>query len=98
MNFWSESYEVQREFTIVLSDWTFEDPHRILANLKRYGGYYNCQSPGSWGQRRAFSPASWDHLIARVMGPPAWVPDPFSPGSWGQPIARVMGPPHPALG
>lgn len=56
-----------------------------------------CQSPGSWGQRRAFSPASWDHLIARVMGPPARVADPFSPGSWGQPIARVMGPPIPAF-
>ena len=38
-----EPYEAQREYTIVLSDWTFEDPHRVLANLKRYGGYYNYQ-------------------------------------------------------
>lgn len=29
-----------------------------------------CQSPGSWVQWRAFSPASWGHL---------------SPGSWGHP-------------
>src|SRR5699024_5224145 len=29
--------------TIVLSDWTFENPRRVLANLKRYGGYYNFQ-------------------------------------------------------
>ena len=58
----------------------------------------SCQTRDSWGQGRAFSPASWDHLIARVMGPPARVADPFSPGSWGQPIARVMGPPDPALG
>ena len=28
---------------MVLSDWTFENPARILANLKRYGGYYNFQ-------------------------------------------------------
>ena len=34
-----EPYDYQREFTIVLSDWTFENPHRVLANLKRYGGY-----------------------------------------------------------
>jgi len=32
-----------REYTIVLSDWTFENPNRVLANLKRYGGYYNFQ-------------------------------------------------------
>jgi CopA family copper-resistance protein len=38
-----EPYEVQREYTIVLSDWTFEDPHRVFANLKRYGAYYNYQ-------------------------------------------------------
>jgi len=38
-----EPYNYQREFTIVLSDWTFENPHRVLANLKRYGGYYNFQ-------------------------------------------------------
>ena len=38
-----EPYDYQREFTIVLSDWTFENPHRVLANLKRYGGYYNFQ-------------------------------------------------------
>lgn len=38
-----EPYDVQREYTVVLSDWTFENPHRVLANLKRYGGYYNFQ-------------------------------------------------------
>lgn len=38
-----EPFDYQREFTILLSDWTFENPHRVLANLKRYGGYYNFQ-------------------------------------------------------
>jgi len=38
-----EPYDVQREYTIVLSDWTFEDPRRVLSNLKVYGGYYNYQ-------------------------------------------------------
>ncbi len=30
-----------REFVILLSDWTFEDPHRLLANLKMADDYYN---------------------------------------------------------
>lgn len=36
-------YTYDREYTIVLSDWTFEDPHRVLARLKKYEGYYNFQ-------------------------------------------------------
>lgn len=36
-------YTYDREYTIVLSDWTFENPHRILARLKKYEGYYNFQ-------------------------------------------------------
>lgn len=34
-------YEYDREFTIVLSDWTFENPYRVLAKLKKQGNYYN---------------------------------------------------------
>ncbi|HEX5787654.1 MAG TPA: copper resistance system multicopper oxidase [Woeseiaceae bacterium] len=30
-----------REFVILLSDWTFENPHRVLANLKFEDDYYN---------------------------------------------------------
>ncbi len=30
-----------REHVIVLSDWTFEDPRRVLARLKKQGDYYN---------------------------------------------------------
>ena len=32
-----------REHIVVLSDWTFEDPHRVFAHLKKYPGYYNFQ-------------------------------------------------------
>ena len=32
-----------REHVVVLSDWTFEDPHRILAKLKKQPDYYNFQ-------------------------------------------------------
>ncbi|MEW5888664.1 MAG: copper resistance system multicopper oxidase [Pseudomonadota bacterium] len=32
-----------REHVIVLSDWTFRDPHRVLAVLKKRSGYFNFQ-------------------------------------------------------
>lgn len=36
-------YDVER--TIVLSDWTFEDPHTAMKKLKSFEGYYNFQRP-----------------------------------------------------
>ncbi|MDH3747688.1 MAG: copper resistance system multicopper oxidase [Gammaproteobacteria bacterium] len=33
--------DFDREFVVLLSDWTFEDPHRVLANLKVGEDYYN---------------------------------------------------------
>lgn len=33
------------EYTLVLSDWTFEDPKVVLRNLKTIEGYYNFQRP-----------------------------------------------------
>ncbi|MEW5792426.1 MAG: copper resistance system multicopper oxidase [Pseudomonadota bacterium] len=32
-----------REYVVFLSDWTFEDPHRVLARLKKQSNYYNFQ-------------------------------------------------------
>lgn len=37
------AYDV--EYPIVLSDWTFEDPHAVLRKLKTFEGYYNFQRP-----------------------------------------------------
>lgn len=31
----------EREYVMVLSDWTFEDPHKLMANLKKMSDYYN---------------------------------------------------------
>ena len=31
----------EREHVVMLSDWTFEDPHDVIGNLKKYPGYYN---------------------------------------------------------
>ena len=36
-------YAYDREYTIVLADWTFENPYRVLAKLKKQGNYYNRQ-------------------------------------------------------
>ena len=36
-------YTFDREFVIVLSDWTFENPHRVLDRLKKQSDYYNQQ-------------------------------------------------------
>ena len=38
-----EPQAFDREHVVVLSDWTFEDPHRILAKLKKQPDYYNFQ-------------------------------------------------------
>ncbi|MGE0256788.1 MAG: copper resistance system multicopper oxidase [Alphaproteobacteria bacterium] len=36
-----EPFRADREHVIVLSDWTDEDPRRVIANLKAVPGYYN---------------------------------------------------------
>ena len=36
-------YKFDREYVIVLSDWTFENPYRVLDRLKKQGNYYNVQ-------------------------------------------------------
>lgn len=38
-----EPFQFDREYVVVLSDWTFEDPHWILSRLKKESGYYNFQ-------------------------------------------------------
>ncbi|MFV1985992.1 MAG: copper resistance system multicopper oxidase [Gemmatimonadota bacterium] len=39
----AESIEYDREYVIVLGDWTFEDPVKVMAKLKKMSGYYNFQ-------------------------------------------------------
>lgn len=36
-------YQFDREVVVVLSDWTFEGPHKVLDRLKKQGNYYNMQ-------------------------------------------------------
>ncbi|MCR9259462.1 MAG: copper resistance system multicopper oxidase [Pseudomonadaceae bacterium] len=39
----SDPVAYDREYVIVLSDWTFEDPHRVFAKLKKMSDNYNFQ-------------------------------------------------------
>jgi len=36
-------YKFDREYVIVLSDWTFENPYKVLDRLKKQSNYYNMQ-------------------------------------------------------
>ncbi len=40
-----DPFEYDREYVVVLSDWTFENPYRVLEKLKTFEGYYNYQRP-----------------------------------------------------
>lgn len=36
-----EPFRYDRDYVVVLSDWTFEDPYRVMAKLKKMSDYYN---------------------------------------------------------
>jgi CopA family copper-resistance protein len=67
-----------RELVIVLSDWTFEDPARVYAKLKKYGEFYNRSQPTLAdilrGQSSLARQLEWDRMrmspadIADVTG------------------------------
>lgn len=44
-----EPYAYQRDYVVMLSDWTDEDPMTVLSNLKQQGDYYNLQRRTSAG-------------------------------------------------
>jgi CopA family copper-resistance protein len=39
----NDPVEYDREYPVVLGDWTFEDPYEVLENLVKQDGYYNFQ-------------------------------------------------------
>ncbi len=38
-----EPFRYERDYVVMLSDWSFESPEVLLSNLKKQGGYYNFQ-------------------------------------------------------
>ena len=73
-----ESIEYDREYVVVLGDWTFADPDDVMANLKKMSGYYNFQrrtlgdffrNPGDRGDRLRWGRMRMDATdIADVTG------------------------------
>lgn len=64
-----EPFEYDREYVVMLTDWTFEDPHRVLAKLKKQSNYYNYQQPTltSLGQEAEHS--GWRKVLSNHL---AW--------------------------
>ena len=40
-----DPFSADRDYVVMLSDWTDEDPNRVYANLKKADGYYNYAKP-----------------------------------------------------
>ena len=38
-----ELFGYERDYVVMISDWSFESPEALLSNLKKQGGYYNFQ-------------------------------------------------------
>ena len=38
-----EPFQYERDYVVMLSDWSFESPETLLSKLKKEGGYYNFQ-------------------------------------------------------
>lgn len=64
-----EPFAYDRDYVVVLSDWSFEDPEAIFANINRMGHYYNFQrlTVGDF-----FSDVKEHGLYETVAGRMAW--------------------------
>ena len=66
-----EPFEYDQDYVVMLSDWTFEDPHKVLSKLKTVAGYYNYQRRTGSNQ---LGDAAWNSMrmdptdIADVTG------------------------------
>jgi CopA family copper-resistance protein len=63
-----EPFRYEREYTVMLSDWSFESPETIFSNLKKDGGYYNWQKRTAGEfltdvRRMGFWPAVQNYLM-----------------------------------
>jgi CopA family copper-resistance protein len=74
-------HAADREHVVVLSDWTFENPHRVIDKLRKEAGYFNFQryslfgrnparqEPMSYADRRAWARMRMDPTdLADVTG------------------------------
>ncbi len=58
-----EPFECHRDYVVVLSDWTFEEPEAVLMHLKKWEGYYNFQKRTIFDLFREIS----DHGLVQTL-------------------------------
>jgi len=58
-----ESIRADRDYVVHLSDWTDEDPMRVLAKLKTQSDYYNFSQPTAAGFFRDVSREGWSRAM-----------------------------------
>ena len=63
-----EPFNYDQDYFVLLSDWTFEDPHDVLANLKKMSPFYNYQ-------RRTISTLGEDKEWRRMRMDPTDIAD-----------------------
>ncbi len=59
-----EPYRYDREHVVMLADWTFENPYRVLAKLKKQSDYYNFQKQTVADLVRDASARGWGAALA----------------------------------
>lgn len=83
-----EPFQYEREHVVVLSDWTFENPTRVLARLKRRQNYWStdfkinsnhrCGCPGNERRRGCGNTIAagnrWKELARAGRRPAIWLP------------------------
>jgi len=59
-----ETYRYDREYVVMLSDWTDEDPHTVYAKLKKQSGYYNFNKRTVFDFFRDVADNGWEAAIS----------------------------------
>jgi len=62
-----ETYRYDREYVVMLSDWTDEDPHTVYAKLKKQSGYYNFNKRTAFDFLRDVADKGWGATISERL-------------------------------
>ncbi|MDO9371858.1 MAG: copper resistance system multicopper oxidase [Gammaproteobacteria bacterium] len=62
-----EPFSYDREYVVMLSDWTFENPHHVMAKLKKQSDYYNFQQRTVGDFFRDVKKNGWDATMAERL-------------------------------
>ena len=62
-----QPFGYERDYIVLLSDWTFEDPQRVLAKLKKHSAYYNFQRQTGLDFPSEAAEQGWGTLLAKRL-------------------------------